>query len=250
MRKFLSALFGTLFLACLAGLLYYGWKEVHKYQAIQKSDEEVRTYRTVEDHITRTSENKIIIDWDGLLAVSPNVVGWIVMENNEHVDYPIMQSTDNDYYLNHTWDDETSVGGSIFLSSENKSNFTDQNSILYGHRMRNRSMFGSFKWYTDQEYLDEHSTFTIYTPDGKIRIYEIFCCSRIDDATKPYTIGYTDIKERQEAINYLRRHAVSERNVEVGPLDTTVLLSTCANANHDTRRIVVAGKLIKVGEQE
>ena len=91
------------------------------------------------------------IDFDSLQEINPDVIGWLEMEAVDTINYPIVQGEDNDYYLHRTFQRTDNFAGSIFMDYMNKSNFGQRNTIVYGHNMKNGSMFGSLKNYRDQE---------------------------------------------------------------------------------------------------
>ena len=108
----------------------------------------------------------IDIDFAGLRSENPDVVGWIYFEN-EDISYPVMYSGDNSYYLRKTFKREHATAGSIFLEGSNKTDFSDCHTIIYGHNMKNLSMFGKLKYYNrDENYYDSHQYFQILV-DGK-----------------------------------------------------------------------------------
>ena len=91
------------------------------------------------------------IDLDALQAVNEDVLGWITIPGTE-LSYPLVQGADNDYYLDHTWNHERAAVGSIFLECSVSPDFTDYNSLIYGHRMHNGSMFGVLRNYLKTDF--------------------------------------------------------------------------------------------------
>ena len=152
------------------------------------------------------------IDFAGLQAVNPDVIAWIDIPGLS-VSYPVVQRNDNAYYLHHLITGEYNSSGSIFADCHNQPDFTDQNTIIYGHNMKNGSMFGTLSHYQDQALWEENPYFYLYVP-GKIRSYA----------------GY-------------------DTGVEVAETDRVVTLSTCVSSRRDYRYIV-HGKLKKVMDNE
>lgn len=105
---------------------------------------------------------------------NPDTIGWIKVPDT-NIDYPIVQGTDNDFYLNHDFYGKESVGGAIYLDFESQGDFVGRNNILYGHNMKNGSMFKDVIHYKDEEYFKEHQYFSIYTPDREIRLKAVAC---------------------------------------------------------------------------
>ncbi len=104
------------------------------------------------------------IDFEALTVENPDTIGWIRIPDT-NVDYPIVQGTDNDFYLDHDFYGKESAAGSIYLDFESEADLQGRNQILYGHNMKNGSMFKDINRYKDPEYFKEHQYFSIYTPE-------------------------------------------------------------------------------------
>jgi len=95
------------------------------------------------------------LDLDSLRAINEDVIGWIEIPGTP-LSYPLLQGEDNAYYLNHSWNRQYNAGGSIFLEQSSRADFSDFNTIIYGHRMSDSSMFNSLRHYADETYWQEH----------------------------------------------------------------------------------------------
>lgn len=104
-------------------------------------------------------ESPLDIDFKELKSINPDVAGWIYMEALPDISYPIAQGDDNEFYLHHTYKKESIFAGSIFVDCKNSRDFSDQNTIVYGHNMKNGSMFGTLKNYKLQETVDKSPYF-------------------------------------------------------------------------------------------
>ncbi len=199
------------------------------YMGYQKTD---NLYASVSNsYVTVQAEDSwedmIDVDFDSLLQINPDVVGWIYVEGTD-ITYPIMYSGDDDTYLRTTITKEYATAGSIFLEGANSSDFSDSHSIIYGHNMRNLSMFGTLKYYkSDEDYLDEHRYFQIITPTEKMR-FEIFSYFDTEAASWVYGLPYSDSEEFEEYISELVRHSYEATDTEVLSSDRIVTLSTCS----------------------
>lgn len=114
------------------------------------------------------------INFDELKKENPDTVGWIRIDGTR-IDYPIVQGTDNDFYLHHDFYGGESVGGAIYLDFESQKDFVGRNNILYGHHMKNGTMFKDVNFYKESEFFKEHQYFSIYTPDREIRLKAVAC---------------------------------------------------------------------------
>ncbi len=181
------------------------------------------------------------IDFDSLLAINTDVVGWLEMEAID-ISYPIAQGGDNNYYLHHTIQKTDNFAGSIFLDFENHSNFGDRNSIVYGHNMKNGSMFGILRKYREQETWDTSKYFWIYTPNY-IYKYEIFSCAEVDKLSDDYRITFTDREDFEAYLERVKGQSLIANDTEVEYGDTIVTLSTCTG--NDATRFIVQGKRVR-----
>ena len=181
------------------------------------------------------------IDLDALRQTNPDVVGWIAIPGTE-LSYPLMQGEDNQYYLTHSWTKKKSAVGSIYLDYRNSEDMSDFNSIIYGHRMSDGSMFNSLRHYKDQSYWEEHPSIYIVTDEG-ILCYDVFSAYEADAVNgSTYRLGLEEAKGQQAYINYCSRRSVVESDVAPQPGDHIITLSTCVSmgAQYDTRWVVQA----------
>ena len=182
------------------------------------------------------------IDFDSLQEINPDVIGWLEMEAVDTINYPIVQGEDNDYYLHRTFQETDNFAGSIFMDYMNKSNFGQRNTIIYGHNMKNGSMFGSLKDYRDQEVYNKSPYFWIYTPT-RIYKYEIFSCAEVDKFGQDYQITFQDKEDFQEFIYHAQDQSLYDTGVDVDYTDTVVTLSTCTG--NEATRFIVQGKRVR-----
>ena len=242
-------------LVCLAVMAYSGYRLVTTSIAYHKGTEEydgLRQYTSpvsdeqeivVTDSSVQTSsegegdknhEPPIDVDFQSLKAINEDVVGWIYIGALD-ISYPIVHGTDDDFYLHHTFRKNYNFAGSIFLEAQNKDTFTDPNTIIYGHNMKNGSMFGKLKNLPDKYQDDPY--FWILTPDGDY-CYQIFSMHVVNTGGEAYTLfsdadkTFTDWAEKME----------SQSSVDLGDTVFTnqskvVTLSTC-NGNEKTRFVV------------
>lgn len=184
----------------------------------------------------------LLVDFEGLMAENSDIVAWIQIPALD-ISYPVVQGKDNDYYLHHLFNREENKNGSIFVDYHNQSDFSDDNTIIYGHNMRDGSMFGTLDHYQDQELYKQYPCFYIYVP-GYVLEYRIFSCY----AGRTWGIGYTyhfpDPEEFQDFIDKIRSYAGYGTGTEADVKDNIVTLSTCVNSKRDYRYLV-HGKLVR-----
>lgn len=214
----------------------------------KKSDD---LYDKTKEEYTDVNENpgewyeQIQVDFDALKKINSEIVGWIHFEN-EDIDYPILRANDNDKYLRTTYDGTDAIAGSIFMDYNNESGMTDSHILIYGHNMRNLSMFGNLKKYrTEENYFDEHKYFQIITPEGAKR-YEVISYKEVSETDDMYTIYRADDEKYMTYLNetILAGSLVANKEVNVEELQNpqVVSLSTCTAS--DDKRFVVSGVLV------
>ena len=201
--------------------------------------EEIQKLKDAEGKEVKHWTSPLDIDFKELESINSDVVGWLYMEALPDISYPIVQGTDNEYYLHHTYKKESVFAGSIFTDCKNSKDFSDQNTIVYGHNMKNGSMFGSLKNYKKQETVDTSPYFWIITPDEayKYKIFAIYTAS-VDGDT------YTLIKgPGKETIEY-GESMIKKSELQMGEFnfketDKIITLSTCTGDS--STRFVVQG---------
>ncbi|WP_155592068.1 class B sortase [Lysinibacillus cavernae] len=221
-------------------------KEVQAiYQATLTAIEEQPSDQIVENQMT-DGESTLSIrpQFNELLAINPNIVGWISVDGTK-LNNPILQADNNDFYLNHNFKDQESRAGSVFMDYRNNTLDMNQNTILYGHAMKNDTMFGSLNNYLKQDYVDEHPI--IYL-DTLYEGYDIEVFAAYETTIDFYYIE-TDFKSReayQQFLEEVQERSSIQMNVGISPDDKILTLSTCKDSvMSDDHRFVVQGKLVK-----
>ena len=139
---------------------------------------------------TDVSDCMFEIDWASLKMINPEIVGWIVIEGTP-VNYPIVQTIDNAKYLHTSFEGTDNSCGTIFLDTYNHSDFSDWNSIVYGHNMKNGSMFAVLNKYKDSQFYEEHKDVWLLTPYWE-RKYQIISAHPAKDGSETYSIMFPE----------------------------------------------------------
>jgi len=183
------------------------------------------------------------INFKALQAVNPDVIGWIYSPDTT-INYPVVQGDDNAYYLKHLADGTENRNGCPFLDIQNKPDFTDDNSIIYGHHMQNGTMFASISWYEDQSYYDEHPVMYLMTPRAAYRI-ELFSGHITTMDSSAYMQSFGSIREHTDWLKEVTGKSDFRANLEISAYDRVITLSTCAY-RFENARYVLHGKLVKL----
>lgn len=183
----------------------------------------------------------VSVDFDSLRSINEDVIGWIYMEALPEISYPVVQGEDNNFYLHQTYEKNYNFAGTIFIDYENKRDFSDCNTLVYGHNMKNGSMFGHLKKFAeDQETYNKSKYFWILTPDKNYR-YEIISAYTTGVNSDTYTLFKGPGDEFQSYLETIKGY--SEIQTDPGELtikDKIVTLSTCTG--NESTRFVVQGK--------
>lgn len=179
------------------------------------------------------------IDFDALRAVNEDIVGWIYVPNTA-IDYPVVLGEDNDYYISHSAEKEQNRAGAIFLDYRNKEDFTDPNTVIYGHRMNDGSMFADLHKFEDESFLKENKYVYLYLPGGVVQVYDIFEASVVGDMDEAYTISFADDAAFESYLTKMKNRSASSFNLELSAQDRIITLSTCVRGQDENRYIVQA----------
>lgn len=175
-----------------------------------------------------TEQPPITVDFDALCAVNGDIVGWIYCEGTE-INYPVLHGETNDTYLCRDYEGNANTAGSIFIEAQNQADFSDANTILYGHNMADGSMFAALQSWRDQAFYEAHPVIWLLTPE---RNYRLLVFSGYP--TSAYSETYSIFSGPCDALNtYVEKAAeqsVFDAPVERGAEARYVLLSTCASA--------------------
>ena len=177
------------------------------------------------------------IDFDRLAEINPDVVGWIQIPGT-HVDYPIVQAQDNEKYQRKSFDGKETAAGSIFLDFESQSDMRGYNHILYGHNMKNGSMFQDIVRYKEEDYFKEHQYFEIYTPYETIHL-KAAACYDIPNHPMVRTMRFQSGRDFQEFVETMLRPC---RYAEIPkePVKSLYVLATCSYEADDARTVLFA----------
>lgn len=176
------------------------------------------------------------VDFDYLRNINQAVVAWIYCEDTP-ISYPVVLSADNSDYLYRLIDGTSNASGTLFMDFRNTGDFSDGNSMIYGHNMKDGSMFASIEKYCKQEYYDQHPVMYLLTPDGEYKLELIAGKTVRADNESIYTttLSVEDVQKRMESSDF-------QASVQLQPQDRFVTLSTCAYS-FDSARYVVTGVL-------
>ncbi len=178
------------------------------------------------------------LNLDALRLFNEDVIGWIRIPGTE-LNYPLLQGDDNEYYLRRTWKKTYSVMGCIFMDYRNDTDLSDFNTIIYGHRMRDNTMFGELKHYKQQAYRDDAPYVYLLDDEGTHK-YEIFAAYEAAVESKLYKPGLPKEEDRQEVLDTAATMSRWDAGIEPTTDDKILTLVTCTGLGYQSRWIVQA----------
>jgi sortase B len=238
---------------CCGGyLVYHHWsvkqRELEYEKLRQEETLSAATEAVIEEPETEESTEETVIycdpvyDFGQLQEQNKDIYAWIVVPGTQ-VDYPVLQSETDNYYLDYNLDHSKGYPGCIYTNNCNQKDFADYNTIFYGHNMKNGSMFGSIHSFEDETFFEEHPYIYVYTENERFT-YEIYEAAKFTDVYIPaqYVINSREDRDRflndvKETVSDNKLHV--RKDLEVGEEDRLITLSTCVNGERNHRYLVI-----------
>lgn len=176
-------------------------------------------------------------DLSGLREVNADVVGWIEIPGV--LSYPLLQGGDNAYYLTHAWNGEENAAGAVFLDWRADADMGSFNTLIYGHRMCNESMFGCLKHYKNADFWRENPSVTIANEGGTWH-YDIYAAYEVGLTADTYRQEFSSPEEKWAFIQYGLERSVIDTGITPTPENKIITLSTCSGSSRNTRWVVQA----------
>lgn len=185
------------------------------------------------------------IDMEYLKSLSGDVVGWLCCPDTQ-INYPLTQGSDNHYYLSHLADGSENRNGCLFIDCDNAADFSDENTIIYGHHMKSGAMFASLVNYGDQEYYEAHPYLYLESNGIPYRI-DVFAGYEVSVDDDAYCRTFTDKHAFAEWMRQISSKSDFHTSMKLTTDDRIVTLSTCAYS-FDNARYVLHGRLVRLDQ--
>ncbi len=208
------------------------------YRQEQKLHEDVLQFRPepTQPGVSVPAWNQGILDAQKRNA---DVVGWVTVDGTQ-IDYPFVQSKDNSFYLRKNLDQEYALAGTIFLDYRNSKDFADANSIIYGHHMKNGSMFGDLREFADASFFQAHQSGRLSLADRSYAL-ELFAYLVVEATDEEiYRTAPMTQAEQEAYLAYIRKNARQFREIDIKQQDRIVTLSSCSYEFTDARMVLLA----------
>ncbi len=227
-------------------MIYSGYKIITWLNENNKNNElkeQVQQEVRIDSAKDISDNDKYQVNVSELQKKNKDIVGWIKVWGTD-IEFPVVQTTDNEYYLTHSMDKTYNSAGWIFADYTNKLDGTDKNIVIYGHNRRDNSMFGTLKNVLNKEWYDnENNYFIPFIQKGQSTIYEVFSVYQIENEDYYITTNFASIEEYQTFIDTIKSRSVKNFGIDVTTSDNILTLSTCADNNK--YRVVLHARKIK-----
>ena len=230
-KKYKKAILNLILYIILLSILIYSGIKIFKWHKDKTNNnkivEQIKSAVIVEEK----NKDEYTVDFNRLKEQNNETIAWLKV-NNTNIEYPVVKGTNNSFYLNHSFDKSNNSAGWIFADYRNKFDNTDKNIVIYGHNMRDGSMFGSMlnilnaKWYENEE----NTNITLYTENEK-SIYKVFSVYKIENEDYYIKTEFKNDNEFEGFVKNLKKRSIKDFNVYVSKDDNILTLSTCANNN-------------------
>lgn len=184
----------------------------------------------------------VSVDFETLKKECNDIVGWLYCADTP-INYPVVQADDNEYYLRRLLNGDRNISGTLFMDYRNSIGNKDWNTVIYGHNMKNDSMFGTITSYCEQTYYDQHPVLYFLTPDTDYKIELI--SGFVTPSTSALYNVYLSESERMQVVTDIFNSSDFLSNAEFSDDDRLLTLSTCSY-EYDSARYVVIGKMIRI----
>ena len=241
-RKNKSFVIKSIQLICVI-LIMFSSMEIYKW--VKENNENRDALGKLQNIISKDTKNDKDnkINYNVLQSINSDIVAWIKI-NNTNVDYPVVQTENNEFYLNHNIEKNENKAGWIFMDYRNNLNSKDKNIIIYGHNRMDGSMFSSLKnLFQKQWYENEQNLKIQLITESETLIYQIFSIYEINNEDYYITTGFENNEKFNQFLNKIKSRSIKNFEVNVSENDQILTLSTCSSNNKD-RYVVHAKKVL------
>ena len=234
---FLNILIVIFLIAFIVSIVYIG-KWLLDNRANQKIADKV-SEAIIEDNKNEEIEYKV--DFEKLKEINNQIVAYLKVKGTK-IEYAVVQAKDNNYYLRRNLDKKYNVGGSIFMDYKNKLDGTDKNIVIYGHNMKNDSMFGTLKNILKEEWYNNEENYIVnLATEKEEQKYKVFSVYQVKNEDYYIDTGFIG-NEFEKFVKTQKKRSIKDFGIEVDEQDNILTLSTCAD--NDAYRIVLHAKQI------
>lgn len=226
----------------IIALIFSSYKIINWLIDTKSSIDEIDNIKKIAKKTDNKNSSNSTINFDELLKINEETVAWINIPGTS-IDYSVVQHQDNDYYLTHSFDKSYNGAGWIFLDYRNTIDSKDKNTIIYGHSMKNKTMFGTLRNVLKESYLNEYKDHYIYITTKNYKYtYQIFSAYHLDPTDDYIRVSFEDDENYEKWLNMIKDRSMVNYSLDVTKDDYVLTLSSCWST---TTRMAVHSKLIK-----
>lgn len=223
-----------------SGIKIYNWWNENRQT--RKIIDKISNKIIVNESQSNNDKNKYTVDFESLKQTNNDIVGWLKVEGTK-IEYLVVKTTNNKYYLSHSFDKKYNSVGWIFMDYTNKLDGTDKNVVIYGHNRKDGSMFGTLKNILNKDwYNNPDNKYIHFITENENSIYEVFSVYKIEKEDYYITTNFNNDNEYEKFINKIKSRSIKDFGVEITSNDKILTLSTCADNNK--YRVVLHAKKI------
>lgn len=224
-------------------------QETAETAVTESKTQEVPSVHVASSETPTIVEENTNIDFEALQRRNPDVYAWIEVPGT-NVNYPILQhATDNSYYLTHTIDHEKTVAAAIYTENYNAKDFEDLHTVIYGHNMKNKTMFRTLHNFENYDFFKDNRDVIIYLPN-QTRYYKVFAAYTYDNRHLLFSFDWSSPEAFQDYIDEIMSirdfGANIDKDMNVTGDDKIITLSTCVNSGDSTKRYLVQAVLVSI----
>ena len=211
------------------------YSSIQIFKWIKENKDREAIVSDIEDSITIDEEKqnveKYSVDFNSLKGKNPDTIAWIKVKGTD-IEYPVVKTSNNDYYLNHSFDKSYNTSGWIFMDYKNKCDNTDKNIVIYGHNRRDGGMFGTLKNILTDEWQNNQENFVIpFITENEKSEYQVFSVYRIEKEDYYITTNFSTDNDFKSFTDIIKSRSEKDFGIDVTSNDKILTLSTCANDN-------------------
>lgn len=236
-KKIRSFAFKVIIVCLIVIIMVSGWQLYKAFEKYYKAriqyNDVIKTSGSVNVKGTFTGE----IDWQSLLSQNEDIRAWVYLKDTI-INYPVVRGSDNSFYLTHMFNKAYNGAGSLFMDANAPDNFEGFNTVIYGHHMRDGSMFALLEKYKSQEFYENNKQLELITPSAKYHLI-VVGFELVYSESDAYKYNFIDDKEKQALIEYTEKNNLIKVHERANIKDRLVTLSTCAYEATGDRYVLV-----------
>ena len=211
----------------ISGIKIFKWAKENKES--NEIIDEVKNTISIDDNIDNVE--KYNVNFEKLKQTNSDTIAWIKV-NGTNIEYPVVKTTNNDFYMTHTFDKKNNSAGWVFMDYENKFDGTDNNLVIYAHNRRDGSMFGTLKNILTEEWQSNIDNFKIpFITETEKSEYQVFSVYTIESEDYYITTNFETDNKFEKFIDTIKSRSIKDFDVNISTEDHILTLSTCANNN-------------------